>query len=150
MITIKRIDSSSNDFQSLVKCLDLELNSRYGALQSQYIDYNRIEALDTVVIVYIDEVPAGCGCFKAFHETSVEIKRMFVRPEYRGKGLAGMILSELEQWAAEKGYSMSVLETGIGQPEAIRLYSKNGYVRTSNYGQYAGNPNSCCMSKRLL
>lgn len=149
MIGIIRTNSSSIDFHDLVNGLDQELNSRYGAAQLQYNEFNRIEALDTVVVGYANDIAVGCGCFKIYDKNTVEIKRMFVRPEFRGKGIAGMILSELELWAAEKGYSASVLETGIGQSEAIRLYSRQGYIRIDNYGQYAGNPNSCCMSKRL-
>ena len=74
---------------------------------------------------------------------------MVVKPECRGNGIAKLILLELEKWAMEKGFTKSVLETGVKQPEAIRFYTKLGYVKTQNYGQYIGNENSICMSKKL-
>lgn len=72
-----------------------------------------------------------------------------ISPEYRGSGAAGMILSELEKWAVEQGYFVSILQTGIKQPDAIRFYSRNGYFIIENFGQYAGDDNSVCMKKIL-
>lgn len=150
-LTPKIVRSSSNDanFRELVTHQDNELNSRYGVIQEQYNKFNKIESLDTVVIGYMGDKPAGCGCFKEFDTESVEIKRMFVKPKYRGTGIAKMMLLELEHWAIEKGYLSAVLETGIKQPEAIRFYTKLGYMQIDNYGQYIGNANSMCMSKKL-
>jgi GNAT superfamily N-acetyltransferase len=149
MIYIRRNTSDNKDFQELVRQLDNELNKRYGILQAQYNKYNKIEALDTVVLAYIDNNPVACGCFKVFDKKTVEIKRMVVKPEFRGTGIAKMVLLEIEKWAIERGYSRSVLETGIRQPEAIRFYTKLGYSTIENYGQYIGEKNSICMSKKL-
>ena len=91
----------------------------------------------------------GCGCFKRFDAGTAEIKRMFVRPENRGSGAATLLLEELEKWAAEAGYSRAILETGVKNPEAIRFYTKSGYARIENYGQYVGMENSICMGKSL-
>jgi putative acetyltransferase len=146
---IKRTNSENNDFKNLTQMLDADLNSRYGSLQSEYNKYNKIELIETLVIAYDNEIPIGCGCFKYFETNTVEIKRMFVLPEYRGKGIASSILSELEYWATEKGFNRTVLETGSKQHEAISFYTKLGYNRTANYGQYAGNSNSICLSKEL-
>jgi GNAT superfamily N-acetyltransferase len=146
---INRVKSDNRDFLGLVAFLDSELNSRYGALQAQYDRYNNVDTIDTVVIGYMDNIPAGCGCFKVINDDIIEIKRMFVKPEFRGTGIAGMILSELEAWAVEKGLSVSILETGIKQPEAIRFYKRLGYKSIENFGQYAGNENSICFSKEL-
>lgn len=82
-------------------------------------------------------MPAGCGCFKPFDEKSVEVKRMFVADEFRGKGVGRAVLSGLEKWAAEIGYSRMVLEMGNRQPEAAILY-RMGYMVIPNYGQYIG------------
>jgi len=79
-----------------------------------------------------------------------EIKRMFVRPERRGRGIARSILSELETWAGELGFLECILETGLKQPEAIELYRKSGYETIPNYGQYEGVENSVCMRKSIL
>jgi ribosomal protein S18 acetylase RimI-like enzyme len=74
---------------------------------------------------------------------------MFVKAEARGSGIASMVITELEKWATEKGFSKAVLETGIKQEAAIRFYAKHGYSIISNYGPYIGNLNSICMNKKL-
>ena len=87
MITIKRTDSNDKDFHSLVEKLDKDLQDRYGVLQTFYDRFNAIQNLPTVVVAYYDEQPVGCGCFKKFDDGSVEIKRMYVSNEKRGKGI---------------------------------------------------------------
>ena len=137
------------DFQKMVALLDEDLNARNGIIQAQYNQYNIVASLNTVAIAYFDNITVGCGCFKKFSETSVEIKRMFVAPENRGLGIADLILNELEIWAIELGYLEAILETGLKQTEAIRLYTKLGYTNIDNYGQYIGNAFSICMRKKL-
>jgi GNAT superfamily N-acetyltransferase len=149
MIEIQRCTSENKDFRNLVLLLDSDLNSRYGLLQAQYEAYNKIESNNTVIVAYDEGKPVGCGCYKQYDGDSVEIKRMFTIPESRGKGIAKRILTELEKWAAENGFKNAVLETGSKQHEAINFYSKFGYTRIENYGQYAGNTNSICMRKEL-
>lgn len=149
-MNIVRSNNLNRDFQELVSLLDKELTGQYGDLQNEYNKFNKIDFLDTVVIGYIDNFPAGSGCFKVYDNSTVEIKRMFVRPEMRGSGIASMILQELEKWAAEKGFTNVVLETGIKQHEAIRFYTKLGYHQIDNYRQYIGNSNSICMARKLM
>jgi GNAT superfamily N-acetyltransferase len=79
----------------------------------------------------------------------MEVKRMFTLPEYRKKGVATAILTELEKWSKELGYEKCILETGKRQPEAIDLYMSQGYRSTPNYGQYVGVENSVCFEKLL-
>ena len=74
---------------------------------------------------------------------------MFVPLESRGKGIATKVLLELEDWAREMSFTRCVLETGLKQPEAIRLYEKNGYERIANYGQYIDVGNSVCFGKDI-
>jgi GNAT superfamily N-acetyltransferase len=74
---------------------------------------------------------------------------MFTSTESRGKGLAGMILSELQNWGKEMDYNRFILETGIRQTEAIALYNKTGFILIPNYGQYKGIETSICFEKRL-
>lgn len=150
MISIKRTTSDNKDFRELVFQLDGDLNERYGKTQAEYDKYNVIESIDTVVVAYADGNAAGCGCFINYDKETVEIKRMFVKKEMRGKGISKIILEELENWAAEKGCLYSILETGIGQHEAIGLYEKFSYKRIDNYGQYANMPLSVCMKKNLV
>ncbi len=150
MIVISRTNSYNKDFRLLTSLLDAELHGRYGELQNFYDNQNIIEANDNVVVVFYDKIPVACGCFKIFDTETVEIKRMFVERDYRGKGISKIILNELEKWAQESGYRKAVLETGTKQNEAIGLYQKSGYKKIDNYGQYAGVETSVCMLKELL
>jgi GNAT superfamily N-acetyltransferase len=79
----------------------------------------------------------------------MEIKRMYVRPGSRRKGIAFRVLNELEKWAGELSYRKTILETSLRQPEAIGLYKKNGYTLIPNFGQYTGFENSICFEKQL-
>ncbi len=74
---------------------------------------------------------------------------MYTLPEYRGKGIAKAILTELELWAKEENYSKAILETGYMQKDAIGLYQKLGYKVIENFGQYIGVENSVCMEKNI-
>lgn len=146
---IKRTDSENIDFQMLVRELDKDLAVRDGDEHSFYAQYNKIDSLNYVVVVYENEEAIGCGAIKKFDNERMEVKRMFVPPEKRGNGIASLILKELEEWANELGFTKCILETGKKQPEAIALYRKNNYKIISNYGQYAGVENSVCFEKNL-
>ena len=150
MLKIIRTDSNNTDFQSLVRLLDADLAIRDGDMHGYYAQYNKIDAIKNAVVAYDGETAVGCGAFKPFDDDSVEIKRMYVRPENRGVGIAVEVLKELEYWAAELDFKAAVLETGKKQPEAIRLYEKSGYELIPNYGQYIGLENSVCMKKSLI
>ena len=149
MITVTRTDSDDPDFQALVKRLDADLAERDGADHGFYAQFNKIDKIRHAVVCYENGDPIGCGAIKAFNDEAMEVKRMYVSPDGRKKGIATRVLTELEVWASELGYPKCVLETGKRQPEAIALYEKNGYNRTPNYGQYAGVENSVCFEKVL-
>jgi len=149
MIVIKRTDSSNPDFRKLIAELDKDLWKMNYLNQGEYDKHNIIEALPTVVIAYDNETAAGCGCFKKFDDTSAEVKRMYVAPASRGRGISRMILNELEKWAKEENYSETILETGTAQTEAIGLYKSSGYSITENYGPYIGLQDSICFRRSL-
>ncbi len=149
MRILHRTDKTNADFQHLVKLLDADLALRDGDDHAFYAPFNTSVNLQAVVVAYEDNRPIGCGAFKAFDESQVEIKRMFVLPDFRGHGVALHILQELETWAKESGYMSTVLETGKKQPEAIRLYQKAGYLIIANFGPYVNVENSVCMEKHL-
>lgn len=150
MIKILRTDSNNQDFRGLVKQLDAYLAIQDGEEHSFYDQYNKVDALKYVVVAYDENIPVGCGAFKEFSPSSVEVKRMYTLPELRGKGIASLILKELENWATELGYASTILETGKRQPEAIELYTRRGYISVPNYGQYIGMDNSVCFEKKLV
>lgn len=147
MYTILRTDSHHPDFRALVELLDKELAIRDGSEHSFFAQFNKIDSINHVVVVYEDDQPAGCGAIKEYESEVMEVKRMFVPLAMRGKGIASIVLQELESWAKQLGYRKCILETGKKQPEAIRLYEKNRYHRIENYGQYAGIENSVCYEK---
>jgi putative acetyltransferase len=149
MIQIIRTNSENKDFIELVKHLDIELAERDGEDHPYYAQFNKIDKIKFVVIAYKNEKPVGCGAIKQYEPRTMEIKRMYVLPENRGRGIANKILSELEIWATELAFKKCILETGKKQPEAIRLYQKNGYNLIQNYGQYAQVENSVCFEKEM-
>lgn len=146
---IKRTNSEDSDFKILVALLDKYLSISDGDEHAFYDQYNKVDGIKHVVVYYEGEKAIGCGAFKPFEIKTVEIKRMFVLTEYRGRGFAANILIHLERWASDLGYTKTVLETGKKQHEAIGLYQKSGYKIIPNYGQYANVENSVCMSKLL-
>ncbi|MEO6229152.1 MAG: GNAT family N-acetyltransferase [Ferruginibacter sp.] len=148
-ITFKRVDSTHSDFHLLVTLLDKDLSIRDGDEHSFYAQFNSIETIKNAVVCYSNDEPIGCGAFKPFEQVQVEIKRMYVLPTFRGKGIGQLILTELEQWVSALNYQSCVLETGKKQPEAISLYQKAGYAFIENYGQYKNVANSVCMQKML-
>jgi putative acetyltransferase len=150
MLTLHRTDKTNTDFQHLVKLLDADLAVRDGEDHAFYAPFNTSVNLQGVVVAHENNQPVGCGAFKTFGESQVEIKRMYVLPDFRGRGVAMEILTHLEMWAREQGYTSTVLETGQKQPEAIRLYQKAGYHIIPNFGPYVNVKNSVCMEKQLL
>lgn len=149
MVTCIRTDSKNADFQKLVQALDADLKMRDGSEHGFYAQFNKIAALKYVVVAYVNHQAVGCGAIKEFSADTVEVKRMYVSVDYRGKGIAVSVLEELESWTKELGFSKCTLETGKKQPEAIALYTKSGYRIIPNFGQYAGVENSVCFEKDL-
>jgi GNAT superfamily N-acetyltransferase len=146
-VKVVKTTSENSDFLSLIKTFDIYLWERYPELKTNYWGNNIIELNRNVVVIYLDGKPVACGCFKKYDKNTIEIKRMFVSPEARGLGLAQRVLQELELWAKELDFTVSVLETLYKQQEAISLYQKVGYVIVDNYGPYEGLDKSVCMQK---
>lgn len=149
MIKLVRTDSNNQDFQQLVKALDLDLRIRDGEDHAFFAQFNKIDKIKYVVVAYESDIAVGCGAIKEYANKVMEVKRMFVKEEKRGKGIASLILQELEKWCIELNYEKCILETGLAQPEAISLYTKNNFDRIPNYGQYAHVATSVCFEKLL-
>lgn len=149
MITLLRTDSDNSDFAALVRLLDAELAILDGEDHAFYAQFNKIDKLRHAIVAYDEGTPVGCGAIKAYDDAAMEVKRMYVLPDHRNKGLASQVLAELETWARELSYQKCVLETGKRQPDAIALYTKSGYRSIPNYGQYIGVENSVCFEKSI-
>src|SRR5215475_11504648 len=149
MISFERHDSE--EAQNLIRQLDEDLLRRYPALKAVH-GLHPQDVADpnfTFVIARVDGNAVGCGALRALEPGVGEVKRMFVLPEFRGRGIARRILEGLESRARDLGYASVWLETGIGQPEAIGLYKSAGYDEFTGWGEYIGNPFSVCFQKRL-
>ena len=148
-MNLVRTNSDNSDFRELVVLLDRDLQIRDGDEHSFYAQFNKIDKIRYVVVAYENGQAVGCGAIKEYAKGIAEIKRMFVKPEWRGRGIGKRILSELEIRANELNFSECILETGKKQPEAIGLYQKSGYQIIPNYGQYEGVELSVCMRKKF-
>ncbi len=141
-----RTNSDNPDFKKLSALFDDYLVDIDGEEKDFFAFYNNVQ-LDTVLVIYENSEAVGCGAFKKFDATTAEIKRMFVHPDNRNKGIAKFVLTELELWANDLGFTSFVLETSPKLTSAIALYEKTGYQLIPNYGQYIGVENSICMKK---
>lgn len=156
-IKITRTNSENQDFIKLVKQLDAYLKITDGDEHDFYNQFNNIDVLKNVVVIYVDDtesssaqhIVVGCGAIKPFDDDAMEVKRMFVASEYRNLGIARKTLIELEVWAKELGFKKCVLETGKRQKEAVNFYHKCDYKVIPNYGQYQEMENSICFKKEL-
>lgn len=149
MIRLKRTHHDDPDFKTLVEALDEELWERYPAIQQNFAPHNKVDASVRIIVAYLDDAPVGCGAFRAMEKTVMEIKRMYVDPNVRGRGIAKEILRALETWGRDEGFLESKLETGLNQPEAIAVYKRANYVQIPNYPPYDTITESMCMAKML-
>ena len=148
MTTLTRTTSENIDFQMLTALFDEYLVEIDGEEKDFFAQFNQIY-LENVVVCYENGIAVGCGAFKKLEKNQVEIKRMFVHPNYRNIGIANLVLSELEFWAKQLGNTSCILETSFKLQSAIALYKKSGFKIISNYGQYKDVESSVCMKKIL-
>ncbi|OAV43505.1 GNAT family N-acetyltransferase [Lewinella sp. 4G2] len=143
----RRTDSTDPALLPLIKELDEHLYGIYGDRMEFFNLYNGLEYIKHVVIVSFEDQAVGCGSLKEYESGTVELKRMYVSPDARGRGIGSELVEELVSWASELGYSRMILETGHEMPDAVALYKKNGFSRIPNYGQYVGVTESWCYER---
>ncbi len=137
------------DAVALIADVQQEYVVRYGEVDRTPVDPAEFAPpLGLFLVAYVDGVPAACGGWRA-HDADVELKRMYVRDAFRGRGLARAVLAELERTAAAAGYTRLILETGSKQPEAIALYTSAGYTPVPRFGYYADAPEAVHLGKEL-
>lgn len=145
------------DAALLVEEVQEEYTLRYGGRDETPIDPTYFEQPAGAFFVgYLDDAPVFTGAWRrradveyAGTRLTAEIKRMYVAPRARGRGLARTMLAHLEETAREAGAEVMVLETGMRQPEAINLYESAGYTPVPGFGFYRDSPISRCFAKRL-
>jgi putative acetyltransferase len=141
--------ADAEDARALIAELDAELAERYPSNAIHGLHPGETEDPRLVFLIARSAgEPVACGALRPLVAGTAEIKRMFVRRNHRGRGIARAVLEALEATARHSGYATLVLETGTRQPEALALYRRAGYVEREPYGEYVGNPFSVCMTKR--
>lgn len=148
MIEIIRTNSENIEFKKLIQLLNSDLAKRDGTSHS-LSQFNVITNLKHVVLALKDGKPIGCGAISIYDSSLMEIKRMYVSPKVRGQRIGEIILSELEDWSRELERFKCVLFTGSKQPEASKLYQRNGYLQIEKYGKLRAIPDCLCFAKNL-
>jgi len=149
---VRREDLASPVAGALIAALNAELTERYPEEGACHFGLDAAEVAEgwgAFLVARIDDKPAGCGAIRRIDGETAEIKRMYVAPSFRGRGIGGRLLSALEAEARRLRLLRLVLETGERQPEALAVYRRAGYVVVPAFGEYIGTPLSLCMEKRL-
>ncbi|GGO18157.1 GNAT family N-acetyltransferase [Micromonospora parathelypteridis] len=134
------------EIAALVIAQQRELREADGGLDGQvFVPHDDARYLAVVV----NGRAVACGALQSIDAETGEVKRMYVRPAYRGRGIARQLLAALEECAFRQGHSVVCLETGTYLPAAIALYRSCGYDEVPVFGEYVGNPYSICFAKRL-
>ena len=152
--TVIRVPADHPDLSRLVDDLLTEMADRYD-------DSDSIEPTDPgaefVLLRDDDGTPLGSGAVQRLSKSKPdaapdhgEIKRVYLVPSARGRGLSRLLMSTLVDLARELGYTWLQLETGDVQPEAIGLYESSGWTRVPNYGQYENDPRSLCFGLSIV
>lgn len=148
VITPERPDTA--DARTLIAELEAQLEPLYPR-ESRH-GYNVVQLLDEAVAFFLireNGVPAGCGGVKLVSGEYAEVKRMYVRPQFRGTGLAMLMLKHLTEYVQAQGIGLLRLETGIHQRAAIGLYERMGFRRIPPFGAYSEDPLSRFYEKPL-
>ncbi len=148
IITRERPDTA--DATALVNELEAHLAQFYPAESRHGFSVAKLLAEDVpFFLLRYHGTPAGCGGIKLFGTEYGEIKRMYVRPQFRGLGFGRLMLDHLADYAVAHGVTLLRLETGIYQREAIGLYERMGFERIPPFGPYTDDPVSLCYEKRI-
>jgi putative acetyltransferase len=139
-LTIEHVRSPTDDARMLIDELDAELSGPYSPEQRHGIDITRVFQPGVMFfIARLDGDPVACGGV-AFEDGFAEVKRMYVRPQARGRAVAQTLLARLEQEARARGATRLTLETGDAQHAALRFYQRAGFTRCAAFGAYATMP----------
>lgn len=148
-VTITPEDAGGATAQQLITALCAELSKRYDNPRSPFSPGDASAPRTVFLVARLDGEPVGCGGLRRIDDTTAEIKRMYVAPSGRRRGIARRLLAELERTALGFGYHVLRLETGIYQDEAMGFYQSCGYQRIPAFGHYIGSAISVCYEKLL-
>ena len=151
-VTIERVDILSTMAQTLIEALNDELSKAYpeeGACHFRLDPQEVTDGNGAFMVAFRAAKSVGCGAIRRIDPDTGELKRMYVIPEERGRGVGRAILGALETEAQRLRLTRLVLETGVRQDQARRLYQQAGYLPIDRYGEYANSPLSICLAKQL-
>lgn len=152
-IHIRRSTLGSPDAARLIAALNAELTAMFPEPGANHFSLHeaQVSAGDgAFMIAHLDDMPVGCGAVRRLDEATAEIKRMYVDPSVRGRGIGRALVEALEREARVLGVTRIVLETGTRLAPAIKLYEAMGYTRIPLFGEYLSSPNtSLCLGKSL-
>ncbi len=147
---VKFVGEDNPDLIQLSKELDNFYFSRFGKMYLVYRANNVLEGMAGAAVAYEDSNPCGWCCWKPFDAVTAEIKRVYVCPEYRRKGVAKKLMETIELHAARSGCHRAVLETAKATEGALAFYRAVGYhVLKGGYGRYADDPDCVCFEKEI-
>ncbi|WP_394521031.1 GNAT family N-acetyltransferase [Pantoea sp. SGAir0184] len=152
MFNISEVDKGDSDLARLISELDAFQSELYPAESNHCLDLSTVsdEQLRCVIVRDEEDAPAGCGALLFHEDGSAEVKRVYIRPEYRGRKLGEQIVSAIEGIALERNSRLLQLETGILQQPAIALYRRCGYEICDAFPPYKPDSLSVFMRKELL
>src|SRR5215510_6326071 len=151
-VVVQRSDILSPPARILIAALNAELSRTYPEEGACHFRLDADEVADgrgAFLIAWRTGKPIGCGAIRRIEERTGELKRMYVTPQERGRGIGHTILRALEGEAQALGISRVVLETGVRQKEALALYERAGFLRIAPFGEYVTSPLSICMAKEI-
>ena len=151
-VLVQRGDILSPPARVLIEALNAELSSRYPEPGATHFRLDPGEVTDgqgAFLIASSSGKPVGCGAVRHIEARTGEIKRMYVSPDARGRGIGRAVLAALEAEARALGIVRLVLETGLRQGEALALYEGAGFSQIPPFGEYVASPLSVCMAKDL-
>ena len=150
-INYRWTDGNDEDFRKFYLKTEEFYSSIVGGLKNReaFVPYNLSESISDVLIASVDGVAVGCAGLKAYSDSDVEIKRVWVDPEFRGNHISSAMMDALEQRAAELGFGRAILQTRPQMEAAVHLYTKRGYELIDNYPPYDKLEGAICFAKRL-
>lgn len=147
---LRFVSPNSKDYAMLAKKLDDYYISLVGDVHLRYAAVNDPRNMNCIIVAYEGSTPIGCGCWKALDGETAEVKRIYVEPQYRRRGIASAIIELLESHILVSGYSKALLETARTTDDSRQLYLSLGYREIPYYGSPAGAENCRCFLKEVL
>lgn len=148
-VAIARTATDDARFRALVAARDADMVKRFSDVSVQALPNDSVDGLTTAVLALAGDRAIGCGCLAPLDATTGELKRMFVVPDLRGRGIAARLVGALEDWARELGLGRLVVATYVLQRDVLALYRHLGYADIAPFGPYVRAATSVCLARTL-